>query len=62
MMELAQYGIAIFSVGGVSVVINTLNVNSQSNSAESVATATIDEIERALAEKLNFNTRGRGGK
>lgn len=46
--------------GGVSVSIENLNVNSASNSADSVAGASISAIENALAKRIESNRRGKG--
>ena len=48
--------------GGISVRIDRLVVEAQDTSTQSIAAASIDEIERALAERLGDNIRGRGGR
>jgi hypothetical protein len=50
------------SNSSVSVRIDRLIVQAPSTSVQSVATATADEIERTIAEKMVFRSRGRGGR
>jgi len=54
--------LALAGAGGVSVSIDRLIVEAQDTSTESIATASIAEIERAIAKRLADARRGRGGK
>jgi hypothetical protein len=47
---------------GPTVIIENLNVTAPTTGVDDISRATIDKIEKALAGRINFGIRGRGGR
>jgi xanthine/uracil permease len=58
-MEFAAAGAGAMSP---AVVIENLNVTAPTTGVDDISRATIDQIERALAGRIAFGQRGRGGR
>lgn len=65
--RLPNFGTMDFAGAGVgamgpAVIIENLNVNAPTTGVDDISRATIDQIEKALAGRINFGIRGRGGR
>ena len=58
-MDFAGAGVGAM---GPAVVIENLNVTAPTTGVDDISRATIDQIEKALAGRINFGIRGRGGR
>jgi len=47
---------------GPTVIIENLNVTAPTTGVDDISRATIDKIEKALAARISFGIRGRGGR
>jgi hypothetical protein len=60
-LEFAGAGVGIGAVGP-TVIIENLNVTAPTTGVDDISRATIDKIEKALALRISFGIRGRGGR
>ena len=58
-MDFAGAGVGAMGPG---IVIENLNVSAPTTGVDDISRATIDQIEKALAGRINFGIRGRGGR